>query len=152
MKQIEVQIMGQGYVLGCPEGGETRLGQAVAKAGFVEMCHADTVNANAQAGCRLLAKPQALYVLKSAFGDDGQYIKLSLMVGFDVVQTFAQIGFARGLGNQTELIHQELELCRSQRRVCFGIEHQTVGVGVVFRLFGGELCTRLFGEPFDLIT
>ena len=31
MKQIEVQIMGQGYVLGCPEGGETRLGEAVAK-------------------------------------------------------------------------------------------------------------------------
>ena len=31
MTQIEVQIMGQGYVLGCPEGGETRLGQAVGK-------------------------------------------------------------------------------------------------------------------------
>ena len=31
MKQIEVQIMGQGYVLGCPEGGEMRLGEAVAK-------------------------------------------------------------------------------------------------------------------------
>jgi cell division protein ZapA len=31
MKQIEVQIMGQGYVLGCPEGGETRLQQAVSK-------------------------------------------------------------------------------------------------------------------------
>jgi len=31
VKQIEVQIMGQGYVLGCPEGGETRLGEAVAK-------------------------------------------------------------------------------------------------------------------------
>ena len=31
MKQIEVQIMGQGYVLGCPEGGEARLGQAVSK-------------------------------------------------------------------------------------------------------------------------
>jgi cell division protein ZapA len=31
MKQIEVQIMGQGYVLGCPEGGETRLGHAVNK-------------------------------------------------------------------------------------------------------------------------
>ena len=25
MKQVEVQIMGQGYVLGCPEGGEQRL-------------------------------------------------------------------------------------------------------------------------------
>jgi cell division protein ZapA len=31
VKQIEVQIMGQGYVLGCPEGGETRLGEAVGK-------------------------------------------------------------------------------------------------------------------------
>ena len=31
MKQIEVQIMGQGYVLGCPEGGETRLSEAVGK-------------------------------------------------------------------------------------------------------------------------
>ena len=31
MKQIEVQIMGQGYVLGCPEGGETRLSEAVNK-------------------------------------------------------------------------------------------------------------------------
>ena len=31
MKQIEVQIMGQGYVLGCPEGGENRLSEAVSK-------------------------------------------------------------------------------------------------------------------------
>ncbi|ARU05202.1 cell division protein ZapA [Comamonas serinivorans] len=31
MKQVEVQIMGQAYVLGCPEGGEDRLAQAVAK-------------------------------------------------------------------------------------------------------------------------
>lgn len=30
MKQVEVTIMGQGYVLGCPEGGETLLAQAVA--------------------------------------------------------------------------------------------------------------------------
>jgi len=29
MKQMEVQIMGQGYVLGCPEGGEARLAEAV---------------------------------------------------------------------------------------------------------------------------
>ncbi len=31
MKQVEVQIMGHGYVLGCPEDGESRLNQAVAK-------------------------------------------------------------------------------------------------------------------------
>ncbi|MEJ8809877.1 cell division protein ZapA [Variovorax ureilyticus] len=29
MKQIEVQIMGQSYLLGCPEGGEARLREAV---------------------------------------------------------------------------------------------------------------------------
>ena len=31
MKQIEVIIMGQGYVLGCPEGGEALLAAAVAQ-------------------------------------------------------------------------------------------------------------------------
>ena len=29
MKQVEVQIMGQGYLLGCPEGGEAQLRDAV---------------------------------------------------------------------------------------------------------------------------
>ena len=29
MKQLEVQIMGQSYLLGCPEGGDERLLQAV---------------------------------------------------------------------------------------------------------------------------
>ncbi|MDR1968148.1 MAG: cell division protein ZapA [Burkholderiaceae bacterium] len=29
MKQLEVKIMGQGYLLGCPEGGEQRLRDAV---------------------------------------------------------------------------------------------------------------------------
>lgn len=29
MKQIEVQILGQGYLLGCPEGGQARLLEAV---------------------------------------------------------------------------------------------------------------------------
>lgn len=30
MKQVEVTILGQGYVLGCPEGGESLLAAAVA--------------------------------------------------------------------------------------------------------------------------
>lgn len=30
MKQVEVTIMGQGYILGCPEGGEALLAAAVA--------------------------------------------------------------------------------------------------------------------------
>ena len=30
-KQLEVQIMGQSYLLGCPEGGEARLLAAVDK-------------------------------------------------------------------------------------------------------------------------
>jgi len=31
MKQIEVQIMGQGYLLSCPEGGEAMMLQAVSR-------------------------------------------------------------------------------------------------------------------------
>jgi cell division protein ZapA len=31
MKQLEVQIMGQSYLLGCPEGGDARLLDAVAR-------------------------------------------------------------------------------------------------------------------------
>ena len=31
MKQLEVQIMGQGYLLSCPEGGDSRLLDAVEK-------------------------------------------------------------------------------------------------------------------------
>jgi cell division protein ZapA len=31
MKQLEMQIMGQSYLLGCPEGGEQRLLEAVEK-------------------------------------------------------------------------------------------------------------------------
>ncbi|MFT7116300.1 MAG: cell division protein ZapA [Rhodoferax sp.] len=31
MKQLEVRIMGESYVLGCPEEGEVRLQQAVAR-------------------------------------------------------------------------------------------------------------------------
>ena len=31
MNQLEVQIMGQSYLLGCPEGGEDRLRAAVAR-------------------------------------------------------------------------------------------------------------------------
>lgn len=31
MKQLEVQIMGQSYLLGCPEGGDERLREAVTK-------------------------------------------------------------------------------------------------------------------------
>lgn len=37
MKQIEVAIMGQSYLLGCPDGGEERLKEAVSKVDR-EMC------------------------------------------------------------------------------------------------------------------
>ncbi|WP_019428935.1 cell division protein ZapA [Limnohabitans sp. Rim47] len=36
-KQLDVQIMGQSYILGCPEGGEDRLLSAVSKVD-VAMC------------------------------------------------------------------------------------------------------------------
>ena len=87
-------------------GVERVVGQAVAVFGFVEMRHGDTVNANVQAGCHLLAKPLCAWVLKRAFGHDGQDIQLCLVVGFDLAQAFSQVVFARGLCNQAKLVHQ----------------------------------------------
>lgn len=43
MKQIEVQIMGQSYLLGCPEGGEAQLRQAVERVD-VAMCRIRDAN------------------------------------------------------------------------------------------------------------
>ncbi len=37
MKQLEVKIMGQSYLLGCPDGGESRLLEAVDKVD-IAMC------------------------------------------------------------------------------------------------------------------
>ena len=63
MKQIEVSIMGQSYLLGCPEGGEDRLREAVAQVDR-EMCAIrDSGKLKARERIAVLAALNLAYVL-----------------------------------------------------------------------------------------
>ncbi|MFN3888132.1 MAG: cell division protein ZapA [Aquabacterium sp.] len=63
MKQIEVSIMGQSYLLGCPEGGEERLKQAVSQVDR-EMCAIrDSGKLKARERIAVLAALNLAYIL-----------------------------------------------------------------------------------------
>ena len=63
MKQIEVSIMGQSYLLGCPDGGEERLKQAVSQVDR-EMCAIrDSGKLKARERIAVLAALNLAYVL-----------------------------------------------------------------------------------------
>lgn len=63
MQQIEVSIMGQSYRLGCPEGGEARLREAVAQVDR-EMCAIrDSGKLKARERIAVLAALNLAYVL-----------------------------------------------------------------------------------------
>ncbi len=66
MKQVEVTIMGHGYILGCPEGGEALLSQAVT-AVDKEMTHIrDSGKVKARERIAVLAALNLAYQLAEA--------------------------------------------------------------------------------------
>lgn len=66
MKQLEVTIMGHGYILGCPEGGEALLTQAVARVDQ-EMSHIrDSGKVKARERIAVLAALNLAYQLAAA--------------------------------------------------------------------------------------
>ena len=66
MKQLEVTIMGHGYILGCPEGGEALLAQAVASVDK-EMTHIrDSGKVKARERIAVLAALNLAYQLAEA--------------------------------------------------------------------------------------
>ncbi len=66
MKQVEVTIMGHGYILGCPEGGEALLSQAVT-AVDKEMTHIrDSGKVKARERIAVLAALNMAYQLAEA--------------------------------------------------------------------------------------
>lgn len=68
MKQVEVTIMGHGYILGCPEGGEALLAQAVASVDH-EMTHIrDSGKVKARERIAVLAALNLAYQLAEAAG------------------------------------------------------------------------------------
>ena len=63
MKQMEVTIMGQSYILGCPEGGEVSLLEAVGAVDR-EMCAIrDSGRVKARERIAVLAAPNLAYAL-----------------------------------------------------------------------------------------
>lgn len=68
MKQVEVTIMGHGYILGCPEGGEALLSQAVASVDK-EMTHIrDSGKVKARERIAVLAALNLAYQLAESQG------------------------------------------------------------------------------------
>lgn len=66
MKQMEVTIMGQSYLLGCPDGGEAALGVAVAQVDR-EMCAIrDSGKVKARERIAVLAALNLAYQLSEA--------------------------------------------------------------------------------------
>jgi cell division protein ZapA len=63
MKQLEVTIMGQSYILGCPEGGETSLLEAVAEVDREMIAIRDSGKVKARERIAVLAALNLAYAL-----------------------------------------------------------------------------------------
>ena len=63
MKQIEVTIMGQSYILGCPEGGETSLLEAVGRVDSEMSAIRDAGRVKARERIAVLAALNLAYLL-----------------------------------------------------------------------------------------
>ena len=97
MKQVEVTILGQGYILGCPEGGEALLAAAVAHVDHEMSAIRDGGKVKARERIAVLAALNLAYALAErgpvrvpsapvAAGDvdiDGLIEKLDLLLGAD---------------------------------------------------------------------
>lgn len=68
MKQVEVTIMGHGYILGCPEGGEALLAQAVASVDQEMTNIRDSGKVKARERIAVLAALNLAYQLAEAAG------------------------------------------------------------------------------------
>lgn len=68
MKQVEVTIMGHGYILGCPEGGEALLAQAVASVDKEMSTIRDSGKVKARERIAVLAALNLAYLLAEANG------------------------------------------------------------------------------------
>ena len=71
MKQVEVTIMGQGYVLGCPEGGEELLHTAVAEVDREMSAIRDAGRVKARERIAVLAALNLAYQLAEQRRDGG---------------------------------------------------------------------------------
>ena len=75
MKQLEVQIMQQSYLLGCPEGREARLLEAVERVDTAMLRIRDAGKVRARERIAVLAALNLAYQLDEVLGNDGRLIR-----------------------------------------------------------------------------
>ena len=78
MKQLEVQIMGQSYLLGCPEGGEARLLEAVERVDTAMCRIRDAGKVKARDRIAVLAALNLAFDLSDAAGTGVAALKASV--------------------------------------------------------------------------
>ena len=107
-KQLEVQIMGQSYLLGCPEGGESRLLDAVEKV--------DTVMCKIRDAGKVRAR-------------DRIAVLAALNLAFDVVErpsqpVFQPSGFANSemAGHSSDAGHDDEAAAESEARLAMLVQ------------------------------
>lgn len=100
MKQIEVTIMGQSYVLGCPEGGERPLLAAVARVDREMSAIRDAGRVKARERIAVLAALNLAYALAEAPAGAGDATVSAAAGGVDVAALVARIDRALGADGQ----------------------------------------------------
>ncbi len=103
MKQIEVTIMGQSYVLGCPEGGETALLEAVNQVDREMSAIRDGGKVRARERIAVLAALNLAYALAE---DDRTPASASTVDG----------GRIRGCHSRARRTHRAHRFCPARRR------------------------------------
>ena len=100
MKQIEVTIMGQSYVLGCPEGGERPLLAAVARVDREMSAIRDAGRVKARERIAVLAALNLAYALAEAPAGAADATASAAAGGVDVAALVARIDRALGADGQ----------------------------------------------------
>jgi cell division protein ZapA len=75
VKQLEVTILGQSYILGCPEGGESSLLEAVNSVDREMVAIRDAGKVKARERIAVLAALNLAFALGSAIGEHRQHAR-----------------------------------------------------------------------------
>ncbi|MGZ5131558.1 MAG: cell division protein ZapA [Caldimonas sp.] len=110
MKQVEVTILGQSYLLGCPDGGEQALLEAVASVdremsairdgGKVKARERIAVLAALNLAFALAERPDATVVPSAASGGDADAERVGEASTVDIAQLIRRLDMALGADGQ----------------------------------------------------
>lgn len=100
MKQIEVTIMGQSYVLGCPEGGERPLLAAVSRVDSEMSAIRDAGRVKARERIAVLAALNLAYALAEGPAQAGDAAASATPGDVDIAALVARIDRALGADGQ----------------------------------------------------